>query len=268
VVVTRGGQCLSSDGTFEIGVPSTATGIVTRRSELRTLNDRHAELTRTVADTNAAIESLQAELVNLQQEIRRLQARRQQELETIASSRAEFDRLTREQTAGQDASSAAEAASLDAERKAASLAQAREEAAAAVAAHLSAVETARRELTDTQAALADVDRDRGEVLDEINRLRVERATCQERLARGRDALEARQSELDDRTRALEQARTEVTDPRLRSLIQKVEPTFRHHEQVASQLTLVQAKQMAGSAALPAQTPDQVPAEAPNQPPSE
>ena len=210
VVVTRGGQCLSSDGTFEIGVPSTATGIVTRRSELRTLNDRHAELSRTVADTNAAIESLQAELVNLQQEIRRLQARRQQELETIASSRAEFNRLTREQTAGQDAISAAEAASLDAERKAASLAQAREEAAAAVAAHLSAVETARRELTDTQAALAAVDRDRGEVLDEINRLRVERATCQERLARGRDALEARLSELDDRTRALEQSRSHRT----------------------------------------------------------
>jgi septal ring factor EnvC (AmiA/AmiB activator) len=52
------------------------------------------------AANDHTLESLQAELAGLQQSIRRLHARRQHEAENIASSRAEFERLTRDRSAG------------------------------------------------------------------------------------------------------------------------------------------------------------------------
>ena len=205
VVITRAGQCLSHDGSFEVGTPSAATGLVSRRSELRALAERHDELQRTLDAAAATIESLQAEIAGLQQEVRRLQSRKQQEAETIASSRAEFERLTAEESAGRAAIATAEAAAVEAERRAAGAAQARESADAALVAATLELDESRRELVRTEAALESLDRDRGEVIDEINRLRIERAACQERLARGLDAVEARRAGLDTRRGDLDNA---------------------------------------------------------------
>jgi chromosome segregation ATPase len=49
IVVTRSGQCLTVDGSFEVGVPAAAHSLVARRSELRSLRDRDTELQGTVA---------------------------------------------------------------------------------------------------------------------------------------------------------------------------------------------------------------------------
>jgi chromosome segregation protein len=219
LVVTRGGQCLSTDGTFEIGTPAAASGIVSRRSELRAVTTRHEELTRTVAATAESINGLQAELAGLQQSIRRLHARRQQEADTIASSRAEFERLTRDRSAGSQSLAAAEAAAVDAERDAVALAQARQAADTALAEHLAALEATRRDIAATQSALDSLDRDRGEVIDAIQRLRIEQATSQERLARGHDAVSTRRSDLEARRADLEAARDRrgVAEQRLDSL---------------------------------------------------
>ena len=219
LVVTRAGHCLSPGGVFEIGTPSATSGIVSRRSELRAVIQRHDELCGTVAATGDSIKVLQAELAQLQQEIRRLQSRRQQEAETIASSRAELDRLVREQAAGREAITAAEAAAIEAEQQAAALVQAQHAAGETVALHLRELGEARRQLTQTQSALESLDRDRGEVIDGINRLRVERAACQERHARTRDAVETRRTDLDARRAALESARSNraVAEQRLDAL---------------------------------------------------
>jgi chromosome segregation protein len=219
LVVTRGGQCLSTDGVFEIGTPAAASGIVSRRSELRAVTTRHEELTRTVAATAESINGLQAELAGLQQSIRRLHARRQQEAENIASSRAEFERLTRDRSAGSQSLAAAEAAAVEAEREAVALSQAREAADTALAQHLAELDDTRRETAATQSTLDSLDRDRGEVIDAINRLRIERAASQERLARGHDAVSARRGDLEARRADLEAARDRrgVAEQRLDAL---------------------------------------------------
>jgi chromosome segregation protein len=219
LVVTRGGQCLSTDGVFEIGTPAAASGIVSRRSELRAVTTRHEELTRTVAATAESINGLQAELAGLQQSIRRLHARRQQEAENIASSRAEFERLTRDRSAGSQSLAAAEAAAVEAEREAVALSQAREAADSALAKHLAELDDTRRETAATQSTLDSLDRDRGEVIDAINRLRIERAASQERLARGHDAVSTRRGDLDARRADLEAARDRrgVAEQRLDAL---------------------------------------------------
>ncbi|MEI6239631.1 MAG: chromosome segregation protein SMC [Planctomycetia bacterium] len=200
LVVTRGGQCLSGDGTFEIGAPASAHGLVARRSELRSLCDRDAELSGTVATAEARIRTLQADIAELQEASRRLQAKRQHDAEALASSRAEAARLGRDCDAARNAIAAAEQATLEAERQAAALAQARDQAEALVERHRHDLAIAEREATATSSTLGELDRDRGEVLAEINRLRVARASCSERLTAARQAAEARRGERDAATR--------------------------------------------------------------------
>lgn len=196
VAVTRSGQCLSADGGFEIGVPAAAHGLVARRSELRSLRDRDSELHGTLAAAEARIRTLQAEIAELQDASRRLQARRQHDAEALASSRAEAARLGRDCDAARTAISAAEHAALEAERQAVALAHARDEAESAVEAHRLDLTTATRDMAATSAALEELDRDRGEVLAAIHRLREARASCIERATAARQAAEARRDECD------------------------------------------------------------------------
>ena len=193
-VITRGGQSLSADGAFEVGSPAAAHGLVARRSELRSLREREDELTRTVAAVEARIQAFQSQVGDLRESVRRLQARRQQEAETLASARAEAARLGRDCDAARTAIGLAESAALEAERAAVGLGHERDDARAAVERHRLEVSVAQAEAAATATALDAIDRDRGEVLSEINRLHVARASCAERLVAGRDAAELRRSE--------------------------------------------------------------------------
>jgi chromosome segregation protein len=196
IVVTRSGQCLSVDGSFEVGVPAAAHGLVARRSELRSLRDRDAELQGTVAAAEARIRALQAEITELQADSQRLQARRQHDAEALASSRSEATRLGRDCEAARTAIVAAEQTALDAERQAASLVQARDQAEALVEKHRLDLAAAIRDTATTSTTLDELDRDRGEVLAEINRLRVARASSSARLTADRESVEARHSDRD------------------------------------------------------------------------
>jgi len=217
--ITRAGQCLSTDGLLEIGTPSGATGLVARRSELRAVTQRHDTLLRTVEDASATITELQASLAAGRQSIRQLQARRMQEAETIASSRADLDRIGREHLVAQEAITVAEAGFLQAERQAADRIDARDAASRAIEIQTATIDHARRELSQTQASLAALDRNRGTVVEEINKLRIDRATCHERLARGRDAEDRRMAEIDARQTDLLTAnsRTAAAEVKLNSL---------------------------------------------------
>jgi chromosome segregation protein len=202
LVATRSGQCLSTDGLFEIGASAGTHGLVARRSELRSLRDRDAELAGTVAAAEARIRTLQAEIASLQEASRRLQARRQHDAEALASSRAEAARLGRDCDAARLAIAAADEAVLDADREAAGLAHSRDQADALVEQHRRDLARAEHDAAGTSAALEALDRDRGEVLAEINRLRVDRASTSERLAAARQAVDARRGERDAAARDL------------------------------------------------------------------
>jgi len=204
--ITRSGECISVDGGLEIGQPGMATGLVARRSELKSLDQRHDELTRTVADAGNLIERLQADVAAVRQEIRQAQGRKQQAAERIASARAECDRTAREQIAACEALAAMESSLHDAERQAIELAATRDAAQTALARVDSELSDARQRLAMARNDIDSLDRSRSEVLDEIHRLRVGQATCAERLTRARDGVEARQTDLELRRGELEGTR--------------------------------------------------------------
>ena len=190
LVMTRQGESVSADGVFEVGTAATTTGLVARRSELRALDERHAELTRTVAEHKEAIDSIQAALGAVQQEIRQAAARRQQAVEQVAASRTELARSGREEKAAQAAIIEAEAALRETERQAVELAATRDAAAAALAAHDADIDLATQALAAARTDLETADRSRGAVIEALARLRGERAECDARLARARDAVAA------------------------------------------------------------------------------
>jgi chromosome segregation protein len=204
--LTRRGESLSAQGTMEIGNPGGGAGLVARRSELKALEQRFSELSRFVAEATGRIESLQADLAAIRTDIRAAQARKQHAVERSAAARAELDRTGREQAAAATSIAALETSLHDAERQAVELAAAREAAEAATRRADEELAEARGLLERARADIDHVDRSRGEVLDEIHRLRIGQATCGERLARARDAVVARQADVEARRADLEAAR--------------------------------------------------------------
>ena len=213
--VTRAGECLTADGGLEIGLTGVASGQVARRSELKSLDQRHDELSQTVAEAEKLIERLQADLAAIRQEIRQAQGRKQQAAERIASSRTELDRTAHEQIVASDALAGIQASLRDAERQAVELSAARDAAAATRLRAESDLAEARESLGSAHAAVDTLTRSRGEVLDESQRLRVEQAALTERLGRGRDAVIARQVDMQARRETLEQAERRSSDTALR-----------------------------------------------------
>ena len=213
--ITRGGECLSADGAVEIGIPGAATGLVARRSELKSLDQRHDELTSTVAEAGALIERLQADLAATRHEIRQTQTRKQQAAERIASSRAELDRTGREQIAAGDSLAALESSLRDAERQAVERAASRDAAQTAITRADEDLADARHQLARARNDIDTHDRSRSEVVDEIHRLRIGQATCVERLARGRDGIAGRLTDLQARRGDLDDAKRRRGDAEMR-----------------------------------------------------
>jgi chromosome segregation protein len=190
VFVSQSGECLSADGCFEVGTPSAASGLVARRSELRAAEHRRDELSRTVADRQAMIAGLQAAAAELQQEVRQAQARRQDAVHEAAASRAQLDRVNRDRDAAATLIATAERDLRAADERAIAATTELEAARAAAAAAEPAIAAAVADARAAQEAVDSLERTRGELLEEIQRLRVERATATEKLARSRDAAEA------------------------------------------------------------------------------
>ena len=213
--VTPTGECLSADGILELGQSADSGGVVSRRSELRALEQRHCELERTVADARATVESLQADLSVVREEIRGAQARRQEAAKRLASSRAELDRTNREQAGSRAALVDMESSLRDAEQQAVGLASAREAAAAEAAACDTRISAAREMLARARADIDTLDRSRTEVLEHMHRLRVAQATAAERLARARDAVVDRQADEQGCDDHLMATRSRAADVRAR-----------------------------------------------------
>ena len=213
--VTPTGECLSADGVVELGQPGSASGAVARRSEMRALEQRHDELERTVAAATDAVGELQAELASVRRDIQDAQARRQQAAERIASSRAELERTTREQAGSRVALADMEASLRSAEHQAVALAAARDAAIEASGTCDARIAEARELLARARADIDNLDRSRGEVLDEIHRLRIAQATGGERLLRGRDAVADRLADEQASEDDLAAARLRAVDARSR-----------------------------------------------------
>jgi chromosome segregation protein len=159
---------------------------VARRSELRVSEQRRDELVHTVAEREAEITALQQAAVTLKTELRQAQARYQEALQAQTSSRSQLDRVHRDRDAASATITAAERELRTADERAITAAAALEAARSALAGSEPRLAAARDAVRDAQAAVETVERSRSELIDEIQRLRVEQATAIEKLARSRD----------------------------------------------------------------------------------
>ena len=188
--LTRDGTSLAADRGFTIGSPAGIAGLVARRSELRALDDRHAELTRTVDRAQAEIDALQAAIAARAAELALAAGRRQEAGEALATARADLGRVTRDERSAAEAIPAAEAGARQADQRAIAAEAARESCGRELDDTAAQVAAARQEVERRQAAIDEVERDRGATIDEIHRLRVDEAATAEKLARSRDAVAA------------------------------------------------------------------------------
>jgi len=196
--LTRDGVSLVADGGFTVGSPSAATGLVARRSELRALDERHAELTRTVADAQREIDALQAAIDSRAADIVRADAARQAAAEQLVSARVDLTRVGRDEHAAREAILRAEEESRRADQRVV-LADAAAETSRRERDDLAArLDEAHAEAARCRAAIEAVERDRGAAIDEIQRLRIDEASTAEKRARLEDAAAATAARLTAR----------------------------------------------------------------------
>jgi chromosome segregation protein len=186
LLLTRAGESLSAAGGLEIGAGPAALGLVSRRSELRELEQRAAELATAVELATATVTSREADLASLADELKAAQARRQQAADAIALARADLDRLGRDERAADETIIRADETVQAAERKAIAAEAAGRSAQASLAEAAAAVATAEAELAKRREAVERLERSRGELIEDLQRLKVERVALAEKVDRYRD----------------------------------------------------------------------------------
>jgi len=212
--LTRDGVALSAGGGLAIGGSAAPTGLVARRSELRGLDERHADLERAVTAAHAALDALQAAAACREDELTAATARRQQAAETIASARAELARVVRDQRAAQDAVAAADRAGREADRHASAAAETETAARAALGAVADSLAATLTAAEECRARVEAIDRSHGAAVDELHRLAVERAATTEKLARFREAAASAATARAAREADVAAARERVTEARV------------------------------------------------------
>jgi len=214
--VTPTAALLSSEGLLVLGGPADATGLVARRSELAQMAGDHDSLTATIRTAEQAIEKQQARQHRLREQIHDLRARLESGLAERATSRAERERIIREQAAAARAIELADEACRREER----LRAESEQTAAAAVAECDTHEAERDRLADSlraaRAAIESIDRSRDELVEQIRGLAVEEAKAGQRAAaaaadrrRFEEAHESRQTEASVEAERLVAARARL-----------------------------------------------------------
>jgi chromosome segregation protein len=188
--MTRGGECLSSAEGLEIGGVGSSHGLVSRRSELRAAEQRAAELVAVVDEATTAVTAHEAELARLREAVTSVRGRRQEAADAITAARAELGRIQRDQRSADTAITAAEARLREAERRAVATETASRTARTEMEGIALGAKAADAEEQRCRAAIDALERSRGEVIEEVHRLQVERATGGEKLDRLWDAARA------------------------------------------------------------------------------
>ncbi len=186
-LLTRDGILLSARGFLEIGGKA-MTGLVARHSEQATLHDRHRGLTSDVERHQQTLARHEQQRSNLRDAARALRGRVEQTQGELANSRAERQRIVRDQASSVEQIERAETARRTAEKEAASLAESREQIAAAVVQAAREEQRLTEELAAARQTIEDFDRSRGNLLDEIHEGSRELDEARTRLNETRDQL--------------------------------------------------------------------------------
>jgi len=219
--VARDGRSCSG-ARIEIGSTTGTIGLVARRAELRSLVERHDELTRRTESHAATVTTLQADLADAGQTVRQIQGRKQHEAEGVAAARAEAARLTREHESACEALASAEAALAEADRRSGETSAIRESIGDALALVDAEIAALREQREQTERSIANLDLSRGSLTEEIHHLRIELATGRERLARAEHDVAARTADAAEKHSAVDAIRTRADTIRGRLAAAEIE----------------------------------------------
>ncbi|MGD9644328.1 MAG: chromosome segregation protein SMC [Pirellulales bacterium] len=200
--VTAAGDVITADGAISVGPRVAASGLVSRRSELRALREELTALDATIAADEEKLALLEAEVREHQQQLAAQAAELAAAHDRQASQQsivAQLDARRAEIVAQQEVS---------ARRESAALAQ-QTAAGAALTAERDSLRRIEEHLADREAQIAaasreidDLDARRQTLLEQTTTVQVQLAKSEERLANLRRQLDQLRSDQEERTRAL------------------------------------------------------------------
>jgi chromosome segregation protein len=186
-LVTRDGLLLSARGSVEVGGKSMA-GLVARHSEQSSLEERHRNLTASVEQHEQTLARHEHERTRLREAARSLRSRQEHTQGELATSRAERQRLLRDQAASITEIERAEEARRVADREAVEIRHQHEQMADEVTAAASDEQSLIEDLAAARKTIETFDRSRGSLLDEIHESTRALEHARARLTESRDEL--------------------------------------------------------------------------------
>ena len=207
--VTLSGDLRQADGTLVVGPRQGASGLISRRSQLRELNDQLVDLDARIATAEAAVREAQAQIAQRQEEVGRHTAAHAQASEGLADHRLKLSASEERRTQYNQ-----QRAALDGEHRAASvqhdaavarLAEAREKRQR----HEAGLSEMENRLTGFQDRLARLEGERQTRNRETTEAKVELAKSEERLRSLRLRLRQFDEGRQERGRAIDEGRQEL-----------------------------------------------------------
>jgi chromosome segregation protein len=119
--VTLGGEMLHADGTLTVGPLQAATGLISRRSELRALGQQIADFDRNIQEVEGILASLEHQLAEEDREVLDLTADHQRAAEAVAEGRMRLGAAGQRQVQLEQQAAAVETAQQAADRQCQSL---------------------------------------------------------------------------------------------------------------------------------------------------
>jgi chromosome segregation protein len=207
--VTLAGDHLQADGTLVVGPRQGASGLISRRSQLRELNEQLAALDERIVGSEAAVHEMQAMIAERQQELDRHSTAHRQATEAMAEHRVKLTTAEERRTQFQQQRAAQEgelrAASVQHDAAVARLAESRERKSR----HEAGLTEMDARLTGLQQQIARHEVERQSKTRETTETKVELAKSEERLRNLRSRLRQFEETRQERGRAIDEGRLQL-----------------------------------------------------------
>ena len=209
--VTLSGELLEPDGTLTVGPRQAASGLISRRSQLRALRAQCLELESVINAGEDAAAAIESQIAEQQRQLEQHRAKHQQKVDALADNRIELttaeerrSQFDRQRTTLDAELQAAEAEHAAVEQRLADAQQKRKQLDAA----LSEMES---ELAQLGQRLDRFEGQRLAASRETTEIKVELAKCEERLRNLQSRMRQFEESCQERTRAIDEAREHLAD---------------------------------------------------------
>ncbi|HEX7449076.1 MAG TPA: chromosome segregation protein SMC, partial [Pirellulales bacterium] len=215
-LVTPGGQVLAADGSLSVGPRLAAAGLISRRSELRSLKEQLATLKAQEHSLAADVDELARQASRLADALGELTARHQQAAEELSEHRLQLGAAETHRRQNEDQLNEVARDREDAQGQTERLASAIEDARVRLDAARGALATAEQIAASSRSAMRQTDELRQEQQRVVAAAQVEQAKGDERLQNLRTHLAQLQRDQRERRRSIDDCRTQLRQAREKS----------------------------------------------------